>query len=107
MHYSVTTEGEHLFPKNYDSLTVEVLDTVAEQLGSEAISQILTKMTEARVKEWEPRLRGLSLIERVEALKQIYLSDDPFMDVENSGSQLRLIEHNSNQRILNTLLGNT
>ncbi|MEX1031236.1 MAG: winged helix-turn-helix transcriptional regulator [Paenibacillaceae bacterium] len=94
MHYSVTSEGEHLFPKNYDSLTVEVLDTIAEQLGSEAINQILTTMTEARVREWEPRLRGLSLVERVKALKQIYIADDTFMDVENSGGRLRLIEHN-------------
>lgn len=94
MHYSITPEGEHLFPKHYDSLTVEVLDTVAEQLGAEAINQILTTMTEARVREWEPRLRGLSLAERVEALKEIYMSDDTFMDVENSGDRLSLIEHN-------------
>jgi predicted ArsR family transcriptional regulator len=94
MYYSVTSEGEHLFPKNYDSLTVEVLDTIVEQLGTEAINQILTTMTEARVREWEPRLRGLSLAERVEALKHIYSSDDTFMDVENSGGRLRLIEHN-------------
>lgn len=94
MHYSITPEGEHLFPKHYDSLTVEVLDTVAEQLGEEAINQILTTMTEARVREWEPRLRGLSLAERVEALKEIYMSDDTFMDVENSGDRLSLIEHN-------------
>jgi predicted ArsR family transcriptional regulator len=94
MHYSVTSEGEHLFPKNYDSLTVEVLDTIAEQLGSEAINQILTTMTEARVKEWEPRLRGLGLLDRLEALKRVYSTDDTFMDVDNSGGRLRLVEHN-------------
>lgn len=94
MHYSVTSEGEHLFPKNYDALTVEVLDTIAEQLGPEAMNQILTTMTEARVQEWEPRLRGLNLVERVEALKNIYSSDDSFMDVEDGGDRLRLVEHN-------------
>ena len=94
MYYRITTEGEHLFPKNYDSLTVEVLDTIAEQLGPEAINQILTTMTEARVREWEPRLQGLSLSERVEALKHIYAADDTFMNVDHTGGQLRLIEHN-------------
>jgi predicted ArsR family transcriptional regulator len=94
MHYTITSEGEHLFPKYYDSLTVEVMDTVAEQLGAEALNQILITMTEARVREWEPLLHGLNLAERVEALKEIYMADDAFMDVEHSGDHLRLIERN-------------
>jgi predicted ArsR family transcriptional regulator len=94
MHYRVTSEGEHLFPKSYDSLTVEVLDTVAEQLGADAITQLLKTMTEARVMEWEPRLRGLSILDRLEALKQVYSIDDTFMEVEQSSGRLRLVEHN-------------
>lgn len=94
IHYRLTAEGDHLFPKHYDSLTVEVLDTVADQLGPEALQQILATMTDARVQEWEPRLRGLSLAERVDALREIYLTDDSFMDVENSGDRLSLIEQN-------------
>lgn len=92
--YSLTPEGEHLFPKHYDALTLELLDTVSDQLGSEAVVQILSTMTDARVREWEPRLRGLTLDERLEALKEIYLDDDPYMEVENSGDQLSLIERN-------------
>lgn len=94
MHYSLTPEGDHLFPKHYDSLTLEVIDTVANQLGGEALQQVLSKMTEARVREWEPRLHGLDLAERVEVLKEIYLKNDSFMDVENSGDRLSLIERN-------------
>jgi predicted ArsR family transcriptional regulator len=51
-------------------------------------------MTDARVEEWETRLQGLSLAERVEALKEIYLEDDAFMDVDDSGDRLSLIERN-------------
>lgn len=94
MSYSITTEGEHLFPKHYDALTMEVLDTVVAQLGPSAINEILATMTEARVREWEPRLQGLSLIERVEALKQIYIAGDTFMEMENGGDHISLIEHN-------------
>lgn len=94
MYYSLTTEGEHLFPKHYDFLTVEVLDTVAEQLGAEALNQILATMTQARIREWEPRLHGLNLEERIEALKEIYLTEDAFMDVEASGDRLALVERN-------------
>jgi predicted ArsR family transcriptional regulator len=92
--YSLTSEGDHLFPKHYDSLTVEVLDTVANQLGPEALTQVLSRMTEARVQEWETRLQGLKFEERIEALKGIYLEDDSFMEVEHSGDQLSLIERN-------------
>ena len=94
MYYRVSSAGDHLFPKDYDALTVEVLDTVAESLGGEAIERILAAMTEARVQEWEPRLRGIGFNERVNALMQIYRMDDSFMEVEESPSELRLIEYN-------------
>ncbi len=94
MRYHLTSEGEHLFPKHYDSLTVEVLDTVADQLGKDALVQILTTMTDARVREWEPRLQGLSLVKRVEVLKEIYHENDAFMEIENAGDRLCLIERN-------------
>ncbi|MEX2104462.1 MAG: DUF2231 domain-containing protein [Bacilli bacterium] len=67
---------------------------VVDQLGPEALKQILSIMAEARVREWEPRLRGLSMAGRMEALKEIYLEGDTFMDVDNSGDRLALIEHN-------------
>lgn len=92
--YSLTPEGDHLFPKNYETLTVEVLDTVADQLGSEALTQVLSKMTEARVREWEPRLQGLGLAERIDALKEIYMEGDSFMEADHTGDKLSLIERN-------------
>lgn len=94
LKYRLTTQGEHLFPKHYDSLTVEVLDTVAEHLGPDALKRILVTMTEARVREWEPRLRGLGLDQRLEALKEIYMQDDGYMDVENGADGPALIERN-------------
>ena len=94
MDFRITPSGEHLFPKHYDALTVEVLDTVASQFGADALHQILATMTEARVREWEPRLQGLSLEERVKALKGIYLADDTYMDIEQSDERLSLVERN-------------
>jgi predicted ArsR family transcriptional regulator len=92
--YKLTSAGEHLFPKQYDDLSVEVLDTVAEYLGEEALKQVLLTMTEARVSDWGPRLEGLTLHERIASLKNLYLADDAFMEVEHSGEQIRLIERN-------------
>lgn len=94
MRYRITPSGEHLFPKHYDALTMEVLDTVADQFGAEAMHRILRSMTEARVREWEPRLAGMSLTERVAALKGIYLAEDSYMDVEQTEDRLSLVERN-------------
>lgn len=94
MHYSLTKDGEHLFPKAYDELSIELLDTVAGQLGEEALEKLLISLTEARVQKWEPQLRGLSLEERAEALKNFYLEEHSFMQVEQKDGELRLIERN-------------
>ncbi|HVA66990.1 MAG TPA: DNA-binding protein [Elusimicrobiota bacterium] len=92
--YELTAAGEELFPKAYDALAVEMLDAVADQFGTKALKKVLTALVEARVKRFEPRLRGLSLEKRLERLKELYLADDPFMSVEREGAQLRLVERN-------------
>lgn len=92
--YSLTMEGEHLFPKSYDGLTVELIDTIMVQLGEDSLKQILSSMTESKVQQWEFRLRGLSLRERAAALKDIYMENDSFIEVEQNGEEILLIERN-------------
>lgn len=94
LYYSLTVEGDHLFPKSYDGLTVELIDTVASELGEESLKQVLSSMTESRVQQWEFRLRGLNLHERVDALKDIYMENDSFIEVDQNGDELLLIERN-------------
>jgi predicted ArsR family transcriptional regulator len=94
LYYSLTVEGEHLFPKSYDGLTVELIDTIMSQLGKEPLKQILSHMTERRVQHWEFRLRGLTLTERVAALKDIYIENDSFIEIERKGEEILLIERN-------------
>jgi predicted ArsR family transcriptional regulator len=92
--YRLTSAGDHVFPKQYDALTVAVLDAIAGELGPETLDRLLASLTEARAREWEPRLEGKSLRERIEALRSVYEGEDPFMDVEELPGGLRLVEHN-------------
>jgi predicted ArsR family transcriptional regulator len=92
--YRLTPAGEHLFPKNYGELAVALIDALAGQLGPEALEQLLASLADAQVARWEPALRSLSLAERVEALREIYLEDDPFTSVDATGGELRLVERN-------------
>jgi predicted ArsR family transcriptional regulator len=90
----LTESGDHLFPKSYDTLAVMLLDTVVGELGKPAFERVLAAITDGRVREWEPRMRGLSLAERVSALKAVYGDGDPYMEVEKVRGGFRLIERN-------------
>ncbi|HET7627282.1 MAG TPA: methanogen output domain 1-containing protein [Bacillales bacterium] len=92
--YFLTPEGEHLFPKNYDALTKEIIDTISDELGPDALTKLLETMTENRVNRWEPQLRHLPFKERVEALKGLYMQNDAFMEAEYSEDAVYLMEHN-------------
>jgi len=92
--YSLTTAGDHLFPKQYDVLAAELIETVGEQIGREALRGVLSALTDARVREWMPRMDGKSLTERIDLLKSFYLEDDPYMETEENGGALKLIERN-------------
>ena len=100
--YTLTPAGEHLFPKNYDALSVSLIDAIQDTLGPEALWRVLGSLVDARVREWEPRLEGMSLEERLEALREIYLAEDPFTEVEKDAGGLRLVERNC--PFLNTAL---
>jgi predicted ArsR family transcriptional regulator len=94
LQYRLTTAGEHLFEKNYDHLTIEVLDTLANSLGEEAVKHLLSAMIESRIIQWEPKLKGLPTDERLNVLKDFYKKDDSFMEIENKNHTYSLIERN-------------
>lgn len=94
IRYRLTTAGEHLFEKNYDHLTIEVLDKMVNHLGEKALKQVLSAMIEERVDEWEPKLAGLSTIEKLNVLKDFYLKNDFYMEVVQKGTDFYLIERN-------------
>jgi len=92
--FRLTASGDHLFPKNYDALAVMLLDAVAGELGKPAFEKVLAAIADGRVRDWEPRMRGLTLAERVQALKAVYGTGDPYMEVEKVRGGFRLIERN-------------
>jgi predicted ArsR family transcriptional regulator len=92
--YGLSHAGEHLFPKAYDDLAVELIDHVAERLGAEALDAVLDSFIEARVQRWHASMQGKSLPERLELLREIYREEDPHTSVERSPDGYRLIERN-------------
>lgn len=93
--YSLTSAGEHVFPKRYDDLVVVLLDTVGARLGDEALSAVLAAVVDAKVAAWAPRLEGLTTDEaRLEVLASLYVEDDPWVEVERDDEGWTLVERN-------------
>ena len=92
--YSLTEAGDHLFPKQYDALNVAMIDAISEELGPEAVKKVLSHIADAKVAMSEAALRGLPLAERIQALKDWYLKDDPHMQVEPVEDGYKLVERN-------------
>lgn len=93
-YYSLSAAGDHLFPKNYDDLAVELIDAIGGELGPDALRRVLARLADAQVAQWESQLAGKDLEERLEALEDIYLENDPFTEVSKEGDHLQLVERN-------------
>lgn len=92
--FALTPAGDHLFPKHYDRLSVEMFDTLAESFGDEGVRSLLTSLTDRQVAYWSPRLQGLSLAQRLSALRGIYFEQDPYTYIEPDGDDYLLVERN-------------
>ncbi len=71
-----------------------MIDAMSDELGNEALKRVLRHVANDKVSAMEPRLRNMTLEERIESLKSWYLQDDPYMDSEKEGGDFRLVERN-------------
>ena len=92
--YRLSAAGEKLFPRKYDDLLLLLVDSVRNELGEEALTRLLTRLTDVRVQALESAMQGLDLPARVRALGALYESDDPFLTTETVDGGFRIIERN-------------
>lgn len=92
--YGLSAAAEHLFPKHYDDLSLELVERVLERFGGAGLVEILGRMTDARVARWAPLLEGLPLEHKLSALSSLYVDKDPYMQVEWQEHAPALIEGN-------------
>jgi len=92
--YRLSVAAEHLFPKHYDDLSVELVQRVLERFGGAGVVEILSGMTDARVARWAPLLEGLTFKEKLKALSSLYEDKDAYMQVEWKEGAPAMIERN-------------
>lgn len=91
--FCLTPAGDHLFPKHYANLLVAILDAVSEG-GEDSLTAVLAHLTDVRVAELKPLVASLSLEQKMDVLRSIYVEGDPFTTVERRGDGLVLVERN-------------
>ncbi len=75
--YVLSSEAEHLFPKNYAALATELLGYLAAEDGDQVI-ELFDQRAQRRIRQAQARLDGQSLGERVAGLAQI-LHDEGYL----------------------------
>jgi predicted ArsR family transcriptional regulator len=92
--YRLSEAGEHLFPKHYDALTTELLGTLLETGGEQAVLAALERMTQTRLARWRAVLEGLSFEQKLQALRGLYEEHDAHMQLQWEGRTPLLVERN-------------
>ncbi|MBE9143429.1 iron-sulfur cluster biosynthesis transcriptional regulator SufR [Planktothrix mougeotii] len=69
--YELTTQGRERFPNRYDEFAISFLDTLAQTVGHEQVSQILQKQWQRKAIEYRQKVGKGSLKERVEKLVEL------------------------------------
>jgi predicted ArsR family transcriptional regulator len=70
--WRLSPRGLELFPRRYDALTLDVLEDLVEQVGSEGVNALFRRRTDKLVSEYEARLESApDLEQRVAGLTAI------------------------------------
>ncbi|AFY70208.1 iron-sulfur cluster biosynthesis transcriptional regulator SufR [Thalassoporum mexicanum PCC 7367] len=73
--YELSKAGRDRFPANYDQFSVNLLDTLAETLGKEQVSEILHKQWLRKAMDYRQKLGSGSLRDRVAHLAELRRSE--------------------------------
>lgn len=93
--YGLTELAEGLFPKKYHSLTLDLLDELAEESGEGMVDRLFDRRKEKLSRKYMADMQGKSLTDKVRALSEIQ-NDNGYMTElqQTDGGEYVLMEHN-------------
>jgi predicted ArsR family transcriptional regulator len=69
--YSLTAAAEDWFPKNYQALTMDLLDELVNDLGNEQVGRLFEGRKDKLIGKYEDQMEGKDLLQKVEQLAEI------------------------------------
>lgn len=93
--YGLTELAEGLFPKKYHSLTLDLLDELAEESGEGMVDRLFDRRKEKLSRKYMADMQGKSLTEKVRTLSEIQNENGYMTELQqNDGGEYVLMEHN-------------
>lgn len=93
--YGLTEQGDNLFPKKYHTLTLDLLDVLAEETDQELVDRLFDRRKEKLEQQYKSSMTGKSFEDKVKTLAQIQ-NDNGYMTKleQQDANEYTLIEHN-------------
>jgi predicted ArsR family transcriptional regulator len=92
--FRLTEHGDELFPRHYDQLASDILETITSVDGKEKTDQILGHRKQRQLDEHGRRLQGLTLDNKVSELARILTEEGYLAESAQHGDGYVLTEHN-------------
>jgi DeoR family suf operon transcriptional repressor len=97
--YRLTEKGERLFPHNYDVVLGQVLESIRNQYGSDAVVAVFRARWEELARRAKPELDKLPLPDKARRLAEL-LTQMGYMAESSHGESTTLREHNCTIRLI-------
>ena len=102
--YQLSREGRDRLPDQYDQFALSLLNTVADTMGPEQVSQLLKKQWQRKAKKYRERLGDAPLKERMQTLVKLrqaegymaecHQADEVIDETDPSGKAFVITEYN-------------
>ena len=98
-YYELSQQGRSLFPHRYGEFAVDFLDTLAETVGKEKITNVLEKQWQKKAQAYRDRIGGGTINERVAKLVKLrqeegYMAELHQTTAENNKLEFIFAEYN-------------
>ena len=90
--YTLTEDGMERFPTRYLRLTSRLLSQMKETLPQPMISKLFSEMATSLAEEYSEQLKGMSMEERLETVKELLAQEGFVVEWEKSGQEYHIHE---------------
>lgn len=90
--YSLTEDGMERFPTKYFRLTTRLLAQMKESMPALAVKQLFSQVAEEMAKEYSEQMKGLSMEERLDFVKDMLAQEGFTVEWEKKGKEYQIHE---------------
>lgn len=90
--YSLTEDGMEKFPTRYLRLTTRLLAQMKESMPGPMVSQLFNQIADDMVSEYESQVKGLSMEERLDFVKDMLAKEGFTVEWEKKGDEYQIHE---------------